>query len=69
MLKHVPAGELFSWASPSFKALGLDRDKLTDDDLVRLMLKEPRLIKRPITRIGDRFIVGGNPKQLAEAMC
>jgi len=38
----------FSWVSPSFKQLGVDRDDLTDDELVSLMLENPRLIRRPL---------------------
>ena len=53
LLKGRPASEMFNFRSPSFKALGLDRDKLSDSKLIDLMLKEPRLVKRPVVRIGD----------------
>ena len=48
---------IFSWRSPSVKKLGLDRDALSDDDLVRLMVEEPRLVRRPLLEIGGRLVV------------
>ena len=60
--------ELFAWRSPSFKAMGLDPDSLSDDELVRLMLQEPRFIRRPLTQIGDRLVAGGSEKDLAAAL-
>ena len=42
---------MFNFTSPSFAELGLGRDKLTDDELIELILKEPRLVRRPVVRI------------------
>jgi arsenate reductase-like glutaredoxin family protein len=50
--------------SPSFKTLGLIPDSLSDDDLVHLMLKEPRMIRRPIILINDKFLVGAGLKAI-----
>ncbi len=50
-------GDIFSWRSPSVKKLGLDRDALSDDDLIRLMVEEPRLVRRPLLDDG-RLVVG-----------
>ncbi len=44
---------MFNFRSPSFKKLGLERDKLSDSELIDLMLKEPRLVRRPVVRIND----------------
>jgi arsenate reductase-like glutaredoxin family protein len=51
LLQGKPASEMFNFRSPSFKQLGLERDKLSDKELIDLMLKEPRLIRRPVVRI------------------
>ena len=51
---------MFNFRSPSFKQLGLDRDKLDDDKLIDLMLKEPRLVRRPVVRIGDDIYFGAD---------
>lgn len=53
LLQGKPASEMFNFRSPSFKQLGLDRNKLSNDELIDLMLKEPRLVRRPVVRIND----------------
>ncbi len=58
LLGGVSPGDIFSWRSPSVKKLGLDRDALSDDDLVRLMVEEPRLVRRPLLDVGGRLVVG-----------
>jgi arsenate reductase-like glutaredoxin family protein len=52
-LEGKSASEMFNFRSPSFKQLGLGRDKLKDKELIDLMLKEPRLVRRPVVRIED----------------
>ncbi|MQF69101.1 hypothetical protein FIM12_02020 [SAR202 cluster bacterium AD-804-J14_MRT_500m] len=44
--------------------MGLDQGALSDDDLVRLMIDEPRLIRRPIVKIDDRLMIGASPKSM-----
>jgi arsenate reductase-like glutaredoxin family protein len=67
LLGDVPPSEIFSWRSPSFKKLNLEREKLTEDDLVRLMIEEPRLIRRPLVVVDGRLIVGTDKKAMAAA--
>ncbi|MDA1256264.1 MAG: hypothetical protein O3C10_00235 [Chloroflexi bacterium] len=58
----VTMDELFSWRSPSAREYSDRRGELSDADLIDLMLKEPRLIRRPIViRTDDpsRHILGG----------
>ena len=54
LLQGKPASEMFNFKSPSFKKLGLERDKLSDKELIDLMLKEPRLVRRPVVRIDGK---------------
>jgi len=54
LIQGKPASEMFNFRSPSFKQLGLERDKLNDKELIDLMLKEPRLVRRPVVRINDK---------------
>ena len=68
VLGDRPIRDVFSFRSPSFKAMGLDPDGLTDDDLIGLMLQEPRLIRRPLVRLGGELIVGANEKSLTATM-
>jgi len=60
--------ELFSWKSPSFRTLGLDRDALSSDDLIGLMAREPRLIRRPFIRVNDKLIIGNNWEDIELAL-
>ena len=55
---------MFNFRSPSFSKLGIERNKLSDEDLVDLMLKEPRLIRRPVVRIGKEVHFGADIKVL-----
>ena len=41
-----------------YKELKLDQDRLSDDELIRLMLKHPDLIQRPIVERGERAVLG-----------
>ena len=66
LLGDISPSEIFSWRSPSFKKMALNRDDLNDDDLVRLMLEESRLIRRPLIRKGNKLIVGTDREKLAE---
>jgi arsenate reductase-like glutaredoxin family protein len=60
----MPASEMFSFRSPAFTKLGLHRDDLSGDALIDLMLKEPRLIRRPVVRIGEAVHFGADRKRL-----
>ena len=60
------AADFFSWRSPSFRKLGLDRDSLSDERLIELMVEEPRLVRRPLIRTEDgEIIVGADKAALA----
>ena len=60
--------DVFSWKSPSFKKLGADRGSLGDDQLISLMLHEPRLIRRPLVLVGGELIIGGDTDAIAKAL-
>ena len=66
LLGDTPASEIFSWRSPSVKKMGLDKDSLGEDDLIRLMLEEPRLVRRPLIRKGAVLVVGTDKRAMAE---
>ena len=58
-----PLRELFSFRSPSFRKLGLDPDSLSDDEMLSLMMGDPRLVRRPLVVAGGRVIVGNDPAE------
>lgn len=68
LLRGRPASDMFSFKSPSFKALGLKLEHLKDQDLVTLMLKEPRLIRRPVVRISGKVYFGADSKRLTDIL-
>ena len=51
---------MFSWKSPSSKPFRELRGKTTDDELIELMVEQPRLIRRPILTDGDQIVFGFN---------
>jgi arsenate reductase-like glutaredoxin family protein len=64
LLQGQPASEMFNFRSPSFKKLGLERDKLSDNELIDLMLKEPRFVRRPVVRINDKVYFSADKSAL-----
>ena len=60
LLGDRPVRDVFSFRSPSFKAMGLDPSAITDDEMVRLMLEEPRLMRRPIVEAGSELVIGAD---------
>lgn len=68
LLGDCSPSELFSWRSPSLKAMGLQGKELSENKLLDLMVKEPRLIRRPLVKTGDQLIVGANWKELKEVL-
>ena len=64
---EIPLSELFSWRSPVFKAMGPKGESLDAKELIRLMATEPRLIRRPVVHMGNKWIVG-NVKAVEKAL-
>ena len=54
LLQGRTASEMFNFRSPSFKQIGRERAELSNNELIDWMLKEPRLIRRPVVRIGNK---------------
>ena len=68
LLQGRPAGEMFNSRSPSVKSMGLEPAKLSNDRLIDLMLQEPRLVRRPVVRIGDKVHFGAGSKVLEKLL-
>ncbi len=67
ILGDTAPSEIFSWRSPSVKKMGLNRDELSDEQLIRLMLEEPRLIRRPLIQVDGKLVVGTDKRAMAQA--
>jgi arsenate reductase-like glutaredoxin family protein len=48
--------------------MGLEPEKLSNDKLIDLMLQEPRLVRRPVVRIGDKVYFGADSKVLEKLL-
>jgi Spx/MgsR family transcriptional regulator len=59
---------VFSWKSPSARALGLKQGEEPPEKLIELMVNEPRLIRRPIVVVGGETVIGFDKKRLDELL-
>ena len=66
LLAGSKPSEMFNFRSPSFKKLSLDPESLQDQDLIERMLQEPRLIRRPVVKIGGKVYFGASAEKLAD---
>jgi arsenate reductase-like glutaredoxin family protein len=68
LVSDVGTAQIFARRSPSLKKMGLADQDLSDEKMVSLMLQEPRLVRRPLVRIGGRLLVGANIKAVEAAL-
>ena len=68
LLGERSPSEVFASRSPSVKALGLKGKDLTEEEKVEWIVREPRLLRRPLVQVGERLIVVANWKELDEAL-
>ena len=59
---------IFARRSPSLKKLNLADKELSDDQMVKLMLQEPKLIRRPLIKVGGKLMVGGGTAAVEAAI-
>jgi arsenate reductase-like glutaredoxin family protein len=59
---------LFARRSPSLKQMGLAGQELSEAEMLKLMLQEPRLIRRPVVKIDGQLLVGANLKSVEAAL-
>ena len=60
--------DLLRKKEPIYKTLRIGERKLTDDELVDLMVQHPDLIERPIVEKGDRAILARPAERLKEIL-
>ena len=68
LASNVGLSNMFAWRSPSLKQMGLTGQEIPEEEMLKLMLQEPRLVRRPLIKLGDRLLVGGNIKVIEEAL-
>lgn len=64
ILNERPATEMFNFNSPSFKNTGLKSEELSNNELIDLMLNEPRMVRRPVVIIDNKTYFGASQKVL-----
>ena len=68
LAQSASISQIFARRSPSLKKMGLADKDLSDGEMVALMLKEPRLVRRPLVRLGGQLLVGANLKAIEAAL-
>jgi arsenate reductase-like glutaredoxin family protein len=63
---HDPR-EFLNPKSPTFKATGLDASSLSAEEAIKLMARDARVMKRPLTIVGKRLIAGFDKESLRKA--
>jgi arsenate reductase len=58
---------LFSRVALKYRALGLDKKKLDEDDYKKYILEEYTFLKRPVIIINDKIFVGNSKNNIAAA--
>jgi arsenate reductase len=54
----IAARELLRTTEPVYRELGLAKADLNEDELIKLMVKHPDLIQRPIVERGGKAVLG-----------
>jgi arsenate reductase len=60
----IPAKDLLRRGEPEYKELGLGNQNLSEQQLIQLMIKHPKLIERPIVIAGGKAVIGRPPEQV-----
>jgi arsenate reductase len=58
---------LFSRVALKYRALGLDKMKLTEEDYKKYILEEYTFLKRPVLIIKDKIFIGNSKNNVAAA--
>jgi arsenate reductase (glutaredoxin) len=54
----IPARELLRTKEATYKDLELSKKELSDDEIIKLMVKHPELMQRPIIERGSKAVLG-----------
>lgn len=66
LLNGRPASLLYARRGRQNKALGIDPDRLTDDEMLSYMAREPRLIRRPTLVVEGEIVAGPSAATLEQ---
>lgn len=60
----IAAKDLLRKGEEEFKLAGLDKENVTDEEIIQAMLKYPKLIERPIVVHKDKAALGRPPENV-----
>ncbi|MDB2414318.1 arsenate reductase (glutaredoxin) [Rickettsiales bacterium] len=60
------AHEVVRKGEPVYKELGLDKKDLSEMELIKIMVKNPKLIERPIVVVDQKAVIGRPPENILE---
>ncbi|APH04398.1 Spx/MgsR family RNA polymerase-binding regulatory protein [Bacillus weihaiensis] len=58
--------EILATRSQTYKELNVDINELSLSEVLKLLIKEPKLLRRPIITDGSKLIIGYSPQQLSK---
>lgn len=64
----LTVADVISTRSTPYKAHDLANRQLADDEVLELMVEDPRLLRRPIVIAGDRVVIGHNEATLRDSI-
>jgi Spx/MgsR family transcriptional regulator len=62
----LKVSDVISTRSTPYKERGLADKDLSDDEILDLMIEDPRLLRRPMVISRDQVVIGHNEKKLRE---
>jgi arsenate reductase len=68
LLRKANAGPRDVLRKKEAAPLGLALDRLSDDELIALMVEHPQLLERPVVERGDRAVLARPPERVLEIL-
>jgi arsenate reductase len=68
-MMHLKPRQIIRSGEALFKELGLNlNDDKTDNEWLELLVSHPKLLERPIVRVGDKAIMGRPPENILKIL-
>lgn len=64
----ISATELLRSTESAYKTLGLDRGRVSNEDAIKALLTQPKLMQRPIIETEDRAFIARPPERVKEIL-